>query len=177
MTTPTITSRVPQVIDYLVAAATASPLLGANPTAKVTIVDGPTLTTDTLAAPLHLWVGCADPTADESAAAGAVQNWPLLDHARTRDEDGEVWLTADAWSGSVAMKVVRDQCAAIVGGVELLLRGLPQDGGPGDITMGGLVQWSAVDGPYSWPQRQTQQGAGCSCTFRVTCRARLTTAS
>jgi hypothetical protein len=177
MTDPTLTSAVPRVIDYLFTAAVASPLLGASPTAPVTVLDGPTVGTDTLADLLHLWIGHEDPRSYEASAAGAIQRWKPMDHGRTRDEDGEIWCTADAWTGSVVMKAARDQCAAIVGGVELLLRGLPQDGGPGDLTMGGLVYWSAVDGPFSWAQRQEQQGAGCQCTFRVTYRARLTTAS
>ena len=173
MTTPTLTSRVPQVIDYLVGQAQASTLLGKNPAAPVTVIDGPAVTNDTLAEPLHLWIG-HDQAATGDLSANADQSWPVMDHARTRDEGGTVTLTADAWSGSTVMKTVRDQCAAIVAAVELLLRG---DGrtGPGDTTMGGLVLWSAVDGPFAWTQRQTQDGAGCSCVFHVTYTARLTT--
>jgi hypothetical protein len=177
MTAVAMTSQVPAVIDYLVAAAQASLLLGANPdpAARVVIVDGPTVTGDTLAAPLHLWVGCDDPTRDDVLAAAAAQKWGPMDHGRTRDEDGEVWCTADAWSGSTTMSLLRGQCSAIVGGVEALLRGVPADGGPGDLTMGGLVYWSGVDGPFTWSQRQNSSGAGASCAFRVTYRARLTT--
>lgn len=172
MTTPTLTSRVPQVIDWLVAAAQSSTSLGASTSAPVTVVDGPSPTTDTLAEQLHLWVG-DNPDITGGQSATTAQDWPVLDHGRTRDEDGDVTLTADAWSGSTLMKPVRDSCAAIVGAVELLLRG---DGvtGPGDITMGGLVMWAGLDG-FTWSQRQASQGAGCTCTFRVAYRARLTT--
>jgi hypothetical protein len=171
MTTPTLTSRVPDVIDWLVSAAQNSPQLGAA-TPAVTVIDGPPPTTDTYSELLHLYIGDV-PSSDE-AAATAAQTWPVLDHARTRDEDGDVTLTADAWSGSSNMKAVRDQAKAIIAAVELLLRG---DGrtGPGDATMGGLVMWSGVDGPYTWSQRQTQEGPGCTVTFRVVYRARLTT--
>jgi hypothetical protein len=177
VTATAITSQVPAVIEYLVAAAGSSLLLGSNPdpAAKVVVIDGPTLTGDTLAEFLHLWIGNDDPAQSDVLGATATQRWGPMDHGRTRDEDGEVWLTADAWSGSVTMSVLRGQCAAIVGGVEALLRGLPADGGPGDLTMGGLVYWSGVDGPYTWSQRQNAQGAGASCTFRVTYRARLVT--
>jgi len=172
-----MTSAVPQVIAWLVAAAGASPLLGSSPTAPVQVIDGPSVTGDELAAPLHLWVGCSDPQESDVSAAGATQVWPVLDHGRTRQESGEVWLTADAWSGGTGMGVVRAQCAAIVAGVEVLLRGLPRDGGPGDMTMGGLVWQSAVDGPFTWSQRQASDGAGCSCSFRVAYQTRLLTAT
>lgn len=172
MTTPTITSRVPDVIDWLVNAAQTSAQLGASTTAPVIVVDGPPPTTDTYAEQLHLYIG--DVPDGSEASATASQNWPVLDHARTRDEDGDITLTADAWTGSSVMKTARDSCAAIVAAVELLLRG---DGttGTGDATMGGLVLWAGVDGPYTWSQRQVQAGAGCTCVFRVVYRARLTT--
>ena len=170
----TTTSQVPAVIDWLVAAAQASPALGASASAPVVVLDGPEVTADTLAEPLHLWVGW-DQEATGSADAEATQTWPVLDKARTRDEDGAITCTADAWSGDTAMKTQRDSCAAIVAAVELLLRGTPAAGGPGDASMGGLVLWSQVAGPFTWHPRQTADGAGCACVFRVTYRARLTT--
>jgi hypothetical protein len=169
----TTTTQVPAVIDYLVAASRQSPSLGASASSKVIVIDGPPLTTDTFADQLHLYIGGIPNT--EAVTATAVQAWPVMDSARTRDEDGDITLVADAWGGTTVLKTVRDQCALIVAGVELILRGTPKTGGPGDATMGGLVMWSGVDGPFSWTPRQTQQGAGCSCEFRVTYRARLTT--
>jgi hypothetical protein len=170
----TTTSQIPAIIDYLVNSCQQSTALGAAAgTAKVIVIDGPPLTTDTFADKLHLYIG-GNPDTDVVTAT-AVQAWPVMDSARTRDEDGDITLTADAWVGSSVMKTARDACAAIVAAVELLLRGTLAVGGPGDATMGGLAMWSSVDGPYSWTQRQTQQGAGCSCEFRITYRARLTT--
>jgi hypothetical protein len=169
----TTTSQVPAVIDWLVNACRQSAALGASASAPVIVIDGPPVTSDTFGDPLHLYVGGV-PGSDE-ATATAMQSWPVIDHARTRDEDGDITLTADAWGGGTAMKAQRDACAAIVGAVELLLRGIPADGGPGDATMGDLVLWSSVDGPLVWTPRQATQGAGCSCSFRVSYRARLTT--
>lgn len=168
----TITSQVPAVTDYLVAKAQASQSLGASAAAPVRVIDGPPPTGDALAEQRILYVGWdqVNGTADGDDAA---QSWSLMDRARTREEDGTVTCTADAWSGSSVLKTARDMCAAIVGGVELLLRG---DGstGPGDATMGRLVFWSAVEDLH-WYPRQDQQGAGMACVFTVTFRARLTT--
>jgi hypothetical protein len=176
VSTPTLTSLVPAVTDYLVAAAIASPLLGGYPTAKVSVFDGPQVPAATQGLERVLWIG-ADPAALGDAAAEAEQSFPVMDHARTRDEDGSIVIAAQHWNGSTDNKVHRDGVAAIIGGVELLLRGLPQDGAPGDTTMGGLVFWSEVTGPYAWRPRQVASGALCLVTCFVTYHARLTTAS
>jgi hypothetical protein len=170
----TTTSQIPAVTDWLVNAATVSTSLGASPSAPVVIHDGPAVTTDTLIQPLHLWIGW-DQVTGGGAGASAVQGWPVLDRARTRDEDGVIVCTADAWSGVTVTKTQRDSCAAVVSAVELLLRGGGVGTDPGDASMGGLVLWSAVDGPYEWYPRQTPEGAGCACVFRITYRARLVT--
>lgn len=167
----TTTTRVAAVTDWLVNAAQNSVLLGAASPAVI-VIDGPTQTPDTETGLLHLWVG-ADPEQLTATGMDFAQSWPVMDKGRTRDEDGAVMLVADAWNGGDSAKTVRGQCAAIIAGVELLLRG---DGttGPGDMTMGGLVFWSSVD-VGQWRQRKTQQGAGCSCVLQVTYRARLVT--
>lgn len=176
MTTPTLTSLVPQVTDYLVTAATASPLLGAHPTAKVSVFDGPQPPVATEGLERVLWIG-ADPAALGDAAAQADQAFALLDQARTRDEDGSVVIAAQHWNGDTSNKAHRDGAAAIIAGVELLLRGVPRYGGPGDTTMGNLVHWSEVTGPYEWRPRQLSNGASCLVTCFVTYHGRLTTAS
>lgn len=169
----TVTSRVPDVIDWLVAAAASSTALGADPVAPVLVVDGPQAPAATQDRERVLWIGC-DPAQLGDQAAEASQDWPVLDHGRTRDEDGSVVLACQHWSGDTVNKTHRDAAAAMVAAVELLLRG---DGttGPGDVTMGGLVLWAGLDGPFQWYQRQSPQGASALVTFRVVYRARLTT--
>lgn len=167
----TTTSQIGPVIDWLVSHATSNALLGAA-SPPVIVIDGPSPTPNTEAFELHLWIG-ADPEQLTAAGMDFAQAWPVMDKARTRDEDGTIVLVADAWNGGGSAKTVRDQCAGIVAGVELLLRG---DGttGPGDATMGGLVFWSSVD-TGQWRQRADEQGTGCSCVIQVTYRARLVT--
>lgn len=169
-----MTSVVPAVIDYLVAAAQSSVLLGANTTAPVAVYDGPQPPGPGQQDQSALWIG-ADPSLPGDPVAQASQAFAVMDKARTRDEDGAIALTAQHWSGDTTNKVHRDGAAAIVAGVEVLLRGLPSAGGPGDATMGGLVMWSEVSGPFDWRPRQVSSGALCLVTFHVTYRARLTT--
>lgn len=167
----TTTTQIGPVVDWLVNAAQNSPLLGmASP--PVIVIDGPSPTPDTESFELHLWIG-ADPEQLNAIGMDFVQSWPVMDKGRTKDEDGTVVFVADAWSGGGTAKAARDQCAGIVAGVELLLRG---DGntGPGDMTMGGLVFWSSVDAGQ-FRQRQGTQGPGCVCVCQVTYRSRLVT--
>lgn len=168
----TMTSQVPAVTDWLVSAAQGSALLGAA-VPQVHVFDGPQPPAATQALERVLWIGC-DPTAPDSTTATAQQAWPFMDKARTRDEDGDITCAAQHWSGDPSVKAHRDGAAAIVAGVELLIRG---DGrtGPGDATMGGLVMWSSVDGPYEWTPRQIAGGTAVLVTFRVSYRARLVT--
>lgn len=173
MTQP-MTSVVPQVIDWLVAAAIASPNLGANPTAPVSVYDG--LQPPGLGQQEErvLWIG-GDPAAPGDPVAEASQTLAAGTQARKFDEDGAIAIAAQHWSGDTSNKVHRDGAAAIVAGVELLLRGLARTGGPGDAEMGGLVYQSFVSGPYDWRPRQVSSGALCLVTFHVVYLARLIT--
>jgi hypothetical protein len=164
------TTQVPAVLDYLVAQCGASTSLGAA-TPPVVVLDGPNITNDTLVLPLHLWIGY-DPLNPGEAAAQVTADWPVLDHARTLDEAGEITCTAEAWGGGATVKTLRDQCGAIVGAVDLLLRGGPLGEGPGDTTMGGLVFWSRVESG-SWYQRPSQDGISVMHVFRIVYQARL----
>ena len=166
----TLTSQVPAVTDYLIAAAKASAQLGqASP--AVQVHDGPPATDDQLANQLNLWIGW-NQVAGSPGGDDAAQSWSILDNARTREEDGSITLTADAWGGE-SMKQARDACAAIVAGVELLLRGNGTTG-PGDATMGRLVFWSSTD-DFKWYPRRDSSGTGMACVFTVAFRARLVT--
>lgn len=165
----TTTSQVPAVTDWLVAAAQVSAAL-----AGVSVFDGPQPPVATQAIQQVLWIG-ADPANLGDAAAEADQDWPVMDHARTRDENGVIVCAAQHWSGDTTVKTHRDGAAAIVAAVELLLRGDTLTGGPGDASMGGLVMWSQVAGPYQWYPRQVAGGTAMLVVFRITYRARLVT--
>jgi len=165
----TTTSQVPAVTDWLVAAAAASPSLSG-----VSVFDGPQPPAATQAINQVLWIG-ADPANPADMAAEATQNWPVLDHARTRDENAVIVCAAQHWSGDPAVKTHRDGAAAIVAAVELLLRGDTLTGGPGDASMGGLVMWSQAGGPFQWYPRQVASGTAMLVVFRITYRARLVT--
>jgi len=165
----TTTSQIPAVTDWLVGAAGNSAAL-----AGVAVFDGPQVPAATQSMESVLWIG-ADPADLGGAAAEATQDWPVMDYARTRDEDGVITCSAQHWSGDTTIKTHRDGAAGIVAAVELLLRGTPGTGGPGDASMGGLVMWSGVAGPYQWYPRQVAAGALMLVTFRITYRARLTT--
>lgn len=166
----TLTSQVPAVTDYLLAAAKASAQIGtASP--AVQVHDGPPATDDQLANQLNLWIGW-DQVNGSPGGENEAQSWSILDNARTREEDGSITLTADAWAGG-SMQDARNACAGIVAGVELLLRGNGTTG-PGDATMGRLVFWSAAE-DFKWYPRRDSSGAGMACVFTVTFRARLTT--
>lgn len=176
----TLTSQIPDVWDYLVTQCQAATFPAGTETGPVVIHDGPQVTADDLSESRHLWIGHnpaqlygGEPTAT------AEQEFALsMDQGRTRDErPGVITCAADAWGGSTTLKTWRDDCAAIIGVVELLLRGLPSNGGPGDYTMGGLVLWSQLTGPFEWAPRQVQDGAGMLCVFRIQYYARLTTGS
>lgn len=164
----TTTSVVPGVIDYLVTAAAAA-------LPAVTVFDGPQPVTAWQAIEQILWIG-ADPVNLADMGAEATQDWPVLgDFGRTKDEDGSVTCACRHWSGDTAVKPHRDGAAAILAGVELLLRGEPAQGGPGDITMGGLVMWAGLNGPVQWYPRQVAGGAQVICVFRIVYKARLVT--
>ena len=99
----TTTTQVPAVTDYLVAAATASSLLGAA-SPQVYVFDGPSPSKALSSVERALWFGW-NAGAPHEAAAGATQDWPILDYGRTRDEDGEITCTAQAWSGDTGIQV------------------------------------------------------------------------
>jgi hypothetical protein len=166
----TTTSQIPAVTDWLVTAAQASASLSG-----VSVFDGPQPVSTWQTLEQVLFIG-SDPANLTEATGEADQTFATaFDQGRNRDEDGAIVCAAQHWSGDTTMKTHRDGAAAIVAGVELLLRGTPQTGGPGDASMGGLVLWSQVQGPYQWYQRQVSTGALVLITFRVTYRARLTT--
>jgi hypothetical protein len=182
---------IPNVISYLVAQAQASAYLGAASPA-VLVLDGPPPTSDQLViSPAgltqRLWVGAEGmPHAGTpSEAASSEQGFAFLDNARTRDDQIEIRCAAECGSGDAVMATARGSgglsgggAFAVMAAVELMLRGGPNPSGsitgPGDSTMGGLVQWSEVAGPIGLAQEQQQNGAWALVTFRVSAFVRLT---
>ena len=170
----TITDLVHDVIGYLFAQCSANVALGNNGNGPVTVFDGPgTLGEQSTDVSQALWIGW-DAIGAGTEAAAAVQKWSFLgQNGNFRDEDGEIICTAQAWSGDTVPANSRIQCKLIVGALETMLRGVPP-AGPGDSSMGNLVQWSQVSGPYQWHQTQASQfGYSAACVFRVQYFARL----
>jgi hypothetical protein len=111
-------SKVPALIDWLTAAFTASPALGAA-TPPVAVYDGPATTSAN--DKLLLWVGLQDPdNPGPDEAATFEQARSDLGYS-TRDEMSVIRCTAEAWGGMDA-RTVRVAAFAIVAAVETLVR-------------------------------------------------------
>ncbi len=161
---PTITSRVPALIDYLVNLFANAAALG-QATPPVTVYDGPPTTG--LDAPLKLFVGLADPdsTAAEPAAESA-QDWSALGR-RGRDETVTIHCCAEAWAGTDDMATVRTSATGIVAAVEQVMQA--------DTTQfGGNVLYPAPGiTAITLLQNNTQQGAVARVAFDLVFRARI----
>lgn len=158
-----LTSRVPAVIDYLVAAFTAAATLGAAAD-PVTVYDGPALSGAT--PQLVLWVGLDDPDAEGYTVAAETDSaWAALG-AQARNEQITVHCVALAWSGDRIVKTARDQAFGIVGAVETLLRA--------DVMLGGTLvsgQCQVIVG--SLRQGQSDNGAVAQVPFRIDAFSRI----
>ena len=160
----TVTSRIPAVIDYLVATFTASPLLGAA-SPPVAVYDGPLAT----AAPdqAQLWVGLEDPDATAATtAADSQQTWAGLGHM-AKNEQLAIRCVAQAWSGGDDVRTARQNAYAIMGAVEQVILADASLGGtvstPGNASVTGAVL-SQITG---------QGGAVARVTFEITAQARI----
>lgn len=115
----TVTSRVPALIDYLVALFTNDATLGAA-TPPVAVYDGPVTTEAN--SQLVLYVGLSDPDAEGAqAAADFTQEWAAIGR-QGRNETTTVHCCAEAWSGTDALKTVRLAVYGITAAVETLLQ-------------------------------------------------------
>jgi hypothetical protein len=164
---PTITSRVPALIDYLVALFTNAATLGAAPApGTVTVYDGPATTG--LDAPLKLFVGLSDPDNPAAeAAADSVQSWSGAIGRLGRDETITVHCCAEAWAGTDDLKTVRVAVTGITAAVEVLMQA--------DTTQfGGNVLYPAPGiAALALLQNNTQQGAVARMAFDLVFRARI----
>ena len=155
------TSRVPAVIDYLVAAFQAAATLGAA-SPPVAVYDGPVVTSEP--AQQLLFVGMDDPDTDEApTSAQSEQAWAALGK-QAKNEQVTVFCTAESWGGDTDVKKIRDAAYGIVVAVEALLRA--------DVMLGGLMQFSGITGS-TLRQNQTTQGAVARVSFQIEGQARI----
>ena len=159
------TSRVPDVVGWLVDTFTAAVTVG-GATPPVSVFCGPVLTGDF--AQLALWVGSQDPPLDNTqsiVAATSNQTWVGLG-ARARDEDLTVWCYAEAWSGDTTTRDALTAVYGIVAAVEDILRL--------DANLGGNVQYinpGSTGHVLKW--RPGSGGLGCGIQFQIVARARI----
>lgn len=177
-----LTEYIPNVIGYLLAQAGTNASLGGAAT-PVVVIDGQPATQDVLVVnpgglTQRLWIGSSGyvQSGQTDSAAMSQQGFAFIDQARTRDNDIDIAMAAEAISGDSVMAEARAGAFAVMAAVELLLRGSPgtSPASPGDATMGGLVYWSEVTGPIELMQEQSSQGAIALVKFRVTAFVRLT---
>jgi len=116
---PTITSRLPALIDYLVTLFTSDVTLG-QATPPVTIYDGPPTTL--LDVPLKLYIGLTDPDSTGGQPAGdSQQEWAAIGR-RGRNETITIHCCAEAWSGVDDIRTQRVAVYGIIAAVETLLQ-------------------------------------------------------
>ena len=161
---PTITSRIPALIDYLVTLFQGSALLG-QATPPVTVFDGPATTG--LDAPLKLFVGLADPdNPGTEPAADSQQTWAALGRLG-RDEMIVIHCCAEAWAGTDDLKTVRTSATGIVAAVEQLMQSdTTQFGGNALFPDPGITGLQLM-------QNNTQQGAVARVAFNLIFKARI----
>jgi hypothetical protein len=149
---PTITSRLPALIDYLVSLFKNAATLGAAPPPNnVTVYDGQVITEDP--ENLILWVGMSDPSIPDQAAADFTQEWAALGR-RGRNETVTIHCCAVGWgAGENSVAAARVAACGIVAAVETLMQAdATQFGGnvlypmPG-VAAGALTQLSTDRGP------------------------------
>jgi hypothetical protein len=160
----TVTSRVPALIDYLVALFTSAATLGAA-APPVTIYDGPPTTA--LDAPLKLYVGMSDPDSDQiEPAAEFTQEWAGLGR-QGRNETVTIHCCAEAWTGTDDIKTARLAVTGIVAAVETVMQA--------DTTQFGgnvLFPMPGVDAGFLL-QNNTAEGAIARVPFSLIFKSRI----
>lgn len=160
----TTTSRIPALIDYLVALFQGAATLG-QATPPVTVYDGPATTG--LDAQLKLFVGLHDPDSGSAEpAADATQEWAALGRLG-RNEMISVHCCAEAWAGTDDLKTVRVAVTGIVAAVEALMQAdSTQFGGNVLFPDPGITQLQLL-------QNNTQQGAVARLAFDLNFKSRI----
>lgn len=158
------TSRVPDVLDYLVSLFSGDVTLGTAPAPNtVAVYDGPRITQEP--SQRNLYVGLTDPDSDEPVSANSEQTWAALGKQAV-DETLTIHCCAEAWSGETDVRTLRLEAYGIVHAVETLIRADPM--------LGGLVLFcEPVSGGSELRQDQTAQGVLVKVLFRIDAKARL----
>jgi hypothetical protein len=161
---PTVTSRVPALIDYLVTLFTNAATLGAA-VPPVTIYDGPATTA--LDAPLKLFVGLTDPdNPGAEPAADSVQEWAAIGR-QGRNETITIHCCAEAWAGTDDLKTVRISATGIVAAVEAVMQAdTTQFGGNVLFPDPGVAGLALL-------QNNTDRGAIARVAFDLTFKSRI----
>lgn len=158
----TVTSRLPALIDYLVALFDGAATIG-QATPPVTVFDGPPTTL--LDSQLTLYVGLSDPESDGPEAAGdSQQTWAALGR-RARDEEVTIHCCAVAWSGVDDIATARTAATGIVAAVEVVCQA---------DNFGGLVLFPdpGITG-LALTQNNTSRGAIAQVTFDLIFKSRI----
>lgn len=159
---PTI---LPDVIDALVTMAKEWPTLGNSVEDGTTVMvyDGPETIRST--SRRTLYVGIDDPDTDNAPIAAEVEQ-QYVGLGSPREEEGNVFLTAEAWSGSTNVREIRNAAFGIVAEVAKMVRA--------DATLRGTVQpgWAQV-GRFQLRQNNVDTGAVARVTFQVIYKGRI----
>lgn len=161
---PTVTSRIPALLSYLVTLFTNSALLG-QAVPPVTVYDGPPTTAQD--AFLKLYVGLSDPDNPAAApAADSVQEWGAIGRLG-RNEMITVHCVAEAWAGTDDMATVRTSATQIVASVEQVMQAdTTQFGGNVLFPDPGITGLALL-------QNNTQAGAVARVAFDLVFKARI----
>lgn len=158
----TVTSRVPALIDYLVALFTNAVTLG-QAAPPVTVYDGPPTTA--FDAALALYVGVDDALSAGTVPTGATSDQSRQGLAQKREELITVPCAAVVWFGTDDMKTVRTAAFGILAAVEDLVRtDATQFGGNAGLADPGVSGIVLA-------QNNTQQGAVAQAAFSITFKA------
>lgn len=153
----TTTSRVPDVIDALVALFDAAPGLDG-----VKVVDGPIVTNDPL--PEAVFVGYDGNPEGDGEAGDFRQEWASIGQ-KAKDERFTITCAVVVWRGSTKVKPARDRAFALIAAVEDALRADPALGQP-PPTIVAFASGSLV-------QSQRQSGCECRIPFQIAVQTRI----
>jgi hypothetical protein len=155
------TSRVPDVIGWLVDTCAAAATLGAA-TPPVQIRCGAEVTSGFT--PLALWVGLDNPTPLDTVTLGAESTQTRAGYGTNRDEALIVYCCAEAWSGDTDSRGALTAAYGITSAVETIVRANP--------TLGGFAML-ADPGPtgYRLLWHQGEGGAAARVQFQIAANA------